>query len=154
MLLLVFIGSCGQQVEQETSPAVGRVTMSDIYRDYPRFRQVAEDFEPDENVIQRLQGTKRGVTCKVFLGTWCSDSEEHVPPFDRLMEAAANPNLSVEYYSVDRDKNDGLGLARRFDIRFVPTFVILEGEREIGRIVETPRVSVGEDLLDILEGGE
>jgi hypothetical protein len=35
----------------------------------------------------------------------------------------------------------------------VPTFVLLEKNKEIGRIVETPQVSIGQDILNILEGG-
>ena len=155
ILLLLFIFSCGQQENSSgKTPLKGRVTMGDVYRDFPRFRQVGEDFTPDTTVIRRLKETDTPFTVKVFLGTWCSDSREHVPPFDRLLKAAGNPMFTVEYYALDRKKEDGLGVAGKFEITYVPTFVILKEGREVGRIVETPQVSIGDDLLSILGGGE
>ncbi|MFQ6092728.1 MAG: thioredoxin family protein [bacterium] len=150
VLLALLFGECVQEEKVNENILMGKLTMDDVYRACPKFRQPAEEYEPDEDVVQRLRALDRHILIKVFLGTWCSDSEEHVPPFDRLMRAVEGPNFEVEYYGVDREKSDGLGLAQSYNIRYVPTFIIFEKGREIGRIVETPKVSVGEDLLEIL----
>ena len=152
VLLLVFFCACAQKNQDEKGILVGKLKMNDVYRTCPRFRQIRSAYEPDEGVVQRLRDIERPIRVKVFLGTWCSDSEEHVPPFDALFKAVANPQFEVEYYGVDRDKSDGLGLAQRFKIQYVPTFIFFEDSKEIGRIVETPTMSIAEDVLNILEG--
>ena len=154
LLLVVLFATCAQKEKTDECLLVGKLILDDVYRTCPRFRQVAEQYEANKDVVQRLKEIDRPITCNVFLGTWCSDSEEHVPPFEELLEAANNPNISVAYYGVDRKKDDGIGLAQKYNIHYVPTFVFLEKGLEIGRIVETPTVSIGEDVLNILEGKE
>jgi len=151
-IVTLLIGSCARQESGEKAPLVGRIMMEEVYKTCPRFQQTVNEYEPDQEIVQRLKEVERPVTCLVFLGTWCSDSEEHVPPFERLITAAANPHLTVIYYGVDRQKDDGVGLARQYDIQYVPTFVVLEDGRETGRIVETPTITIGDDLVNILKG--
>ena len=153
MLVLSVLGAgCGRKQQDSVTPAVGKVSMEAVYTDYPRFREAAQAVRIDEAAAQRLAASERDIVFMVFLGTWCSDSEEHVPVFHELMRAANNPHFQIEYYGVDRKKDDGLGLARRFEIEYVPTFILLEGSEELGRIVETPTVSIGQDILAIVEG--
>ena len=154
VLLALLLAACGEGERSEVGVLVGTVTMEDVYRTCPGFRRTSEQYDPNEDIVQKLRVLDRRITFVVFLGTWCSDSEEHVPPFERLMTAVSNPNFRVEYYGVDRQKNDGLGLAERFGITYVPTFILFEEGREIGRIVERPTVSIGVDVLDIIEGKE
>ncbi|UCE20438.1 MAG: thioredoxin family protein [Gemmatimonadota bacterium] len=153
VLLALLIGACGKQEEAEKDVLMGKLTMAEVYASSPKFRQNSERSRPDEAVVQRLRAIQRHITFRVFLGTWCSDSEEHVPPFEVLMEEVKNPFFVVEYYGVNRDMCDGIRMARSHNIQYVPTFVLLEKNKEIGRIVETPQVSIGKDILNILEGG-
>jgi thiol-disulfide isomerase/thioredoxin len=152
MVLMIFSFSCAEKKKATGEVMVGKLTMESVYKKCPHFLEAAREFNLDEGLVQQLKDVNRDITIMVFLGTWCSDSEEHVPPFHELVKAAENPRLRVEYFGVDRQKNDGLGLARRFDIQYVPTFIVLEGEKEIGRIVEKPKISIGQDLLNILRG--
>ena len=132
---------------------MGKLTMEEVYHSYLQFRNVSEQYKPDEEVVQRLRAVHRHVAFRVFIGTWCSDSEKHVPPFDVLLREVSNPYFTVEYYGVNRDMCDGIRMARGFNIQYVPTFIIIENNTKIGRVVETPKVSIGEDILNILEGG-
>ena len=153
MLLVLLLGACAPKEKVETNVLMGKLTMDEVYRSCPKFRHVSEHHKPDEAVVGRLRAIQRHITFRVFMGTWCSDSEEHVPPFDVLMREVGNPYFIVEYYGLNRDMCDGIRMARGFNIQYVPTFVLIENNKEIGRIVETPTVSVGVDILNIMEGG-
>lgn len=90
----------------------------------------------------------------VFLGTWCPDSQRNVPPFMNLVAAAKNDNIQVEYIGVDRRKMDPDALVSQFNVRRVPTFIVFQKDREIGRLVERPRTSVEADFLKIFTKDE
>ena len=152
-VLILFLGACGQHEKTEKGVFMGKLTMEDVYRSCPAFRKVSEKYTPDEAVVRSLRAVHRHITFRVFLGTWCSDSEEHVPPFDVLFREVGNPYFTVEYYGVNRDMCDGIRMARGHNIQYVPTFILIENNREIGRIVETPQVSIGVDILNLLRGG-
>jgi len=57
----------------------------------------------------------------------------------------------VRYIGVDRQKKDPEGLAAQYDFQRIPTFIVLQDGKEIGRIVERPEVSLEQDLAKILE---
>jgi hypothetical protein len=86
----------------------------------------------------------------VYLGLWCSDSRRNVPPFIRIMDelkAAAR----VNYYTVERKPaGDVKYFVEDLQVERVPTFIVYRGDREIGRIVENPKVTMLDDLIQIL----
>jgi hypothetical protein len=67
----------------------------------------------------------------------------------RVAAEAGNPKLKARYLAVP-SLVDSTRAAYR--ARYLPTFVVLRGGKEIGRIVGRPRESVEEDLLAILRG--
>lgn len=88
--------------------------------------------EPDPDDLAALQD----LTLVVLFGFWCHDSEREVP---RLIKALAQaPFSSVQYIAVDRDKKAPGDLHLRYGLRYTPTAILFDGEREIGRIIEQP----------------
>ena len=110
---------------------------------------------PDRVVARKLKKIFRkhkDISIKVFLATWCGDSRQHLPDFVKLVHKTKLKN--TRYFALNRQKEmDDLDLIDlySFNIERVPTFVIYKGEQEIGRIVETPQVSLEKDLLDICQ---
>ncbi len=110
-----------------------------------------------------LQAVATPTDILCVLGTWCEDSQREVPRFWRLLEAAGNPHLRLSMVAVGRAGDAvanqaladlGLGEDYRAEhgIEKVPTFVFSHDGREIGRIVETPVVSLEADAAAILRG--
>ncbi|TAL68661.1 MAG: thioredoxin [Bacteroidetes bacterium] len=94
--------------------------------------------------------TNYGVDFLIFAGSWCSDSETELPKLYKLITGAGIFPDKILLYGVDRQKNEPSGTANYYKIEKVPTLVLeVEGE-EIGRIVETPKLSWEEDILNIL----
>ncbi len=94
--------------------------------------------------------TDNGVDFIIFAGSWCSDSETELPKIYKLITGAGIFPDKIILYGVDRQKDEPSGIAKEYKIEKVPTLVLeVEGE-EIGRIVETPKLSWEENILTIL----
>ncbi len=101
-----------------------------------------EDFE-----IIKSKANKFDVL--IFLGTWCSDSREYVPKFMKIADEAGIARKHIKMIGLNRDKTLK-GLTDKYDIKRVPTFIFLQNGKEIGRIVEHPRVSLTKDIAKIV----
>lgn len=113
-------------------------------------------YQPDKRTVAQLQPFLAPVTIEVFLGTWCGDSRREVPRLIKVLQAAKFDTASLaliftsnaaEMYkqSPQHEEQDKF-------IHRVPTFVVYRNSKEIGRIVETPVVSLEKDLLAIVSG--
>lgn len=86
----------------------------------------------------------------VVLGTWCSDSQREVPRFCKIMDHDYFDGTMVKYYAVDGAKKTDAVNTEELYIQFVPTMIFYYGGNELCRIVETPRLSLEEDIMDLL----
>lgn len=82
----------------------------------------------------------------VFLGTWCHDSKREVPRFLKLLNAAKVQLDSLRLVAVGYDKLDPNGLAKQYDVRYTPTIIVSDGEKELVRMIEKPKQSIAADL--------
>ena len=105
---------------------------------------------PEQSVIDKLKKSlneKLGV--RIVMGSWCSDSQREVPRFYRIMDDVGIPDEKVELISVNRDKVvPGMDISV-LNIERVPTFIVYDGIKELGRIIETPVETLEKDLLRI-----
>lgn len=111
------------------------------------FDQYYQMYEPDKGTINQLKSKKTGIDILIVLGTWCSDSQEQVPRFFKILDKIHFNKKNLEMICVDRDKKAGDVETGVYDIQKIPTFIIFKKGREIGRIVETPYTSLEKDLL-------
>ncbi len=107
-------------------------------------------YMPEDSLVQLLRHQSfDDVTVTVVLGTWCPDSRREVPRFFRVADAVGIPDDQIRVIYVDRKKEaPGMDLAS-LGIERVPTFIFTRQGREIGRIVEVPRGSFEEELMEI-----
>jgi thiol-disulfide isomerase/thioredoxin len=111
------------------------------------FDEYYKIYEPDQAVLDSLKLKKKGVEILIILGTWCSDSQEQLPKFFKILDKIKFDRKSVEMICVNRDKDAGDVETVNYNIQKVPTFIVYRKGREIGRIVETPYTSLEKDLL-------
>lgn len=126
------------------------IDRSEILQD-PEWKKVYDDYIPDAELIATLKNKAPEMTIDVYLGLWCSDSMDHVPVFLKIADALDSAGLQVRLYGVERkaDPEQKYYVEER-QVERVPTFIICSGGEEKGRIVETPKLSILEDLLAIL----
>lgn len=111
-------------------------------------------YDLDEATLSNLNFSEKGLSVKVFLGTWCSDSQREVPRLYKILDYLAFDKAQLDVVGLDnhpdRYKQSPLGEEKVWNIEYVPTIIILKEGVEIGRIVESPVVSLEKDLLEIL----
>ena len=110
-----------------------------------------DDYQFNSAVInQLLEINKDDITIKIMMGTWCSDSRREVPRFLRVLNIWQFPIPRVTIYGVDKEKKCPVGDFDKFNIERVPTFILYKNNIEVGRIIETPKTSLEQDMVNIL----
>lgn len=87
----------------------------------------------------------------IVLGTWCSDSRREVPRFFKITDEIQFPQEKIKLFGVNRKKESFNNKVSPLEIELVPTFIFYKNEKEIGRIIEIPEVSLESDMLKIIE---
>ena len=88
------------------------------------------------------------------MGTWCPDSRREVPRFMRILDMCKFPLDKVTFIGVDNTKLSPIGDYDKLNIERVPTFIFLKNKIEVGRIIENPKTSLEQDMINILTGNE
>jgi thiol-disulfide isomerase/thioredoxin len=139
-------------VTQHQSKA-GPMTVEELYETAPVWRAIADHYQPDGALVERLRSIDAPVKLEVVLATWCGDSRQHVPRLLKALQEAANPNITVELIGIDSDFHQPMEVIAGRNITNVPTVIVTRDGRELGRMNETPAsATVEEDICDIVAG--
>ncbi|ARD23991.1 MULTISPECIES: thioredoxin family protein [Shewanella] len=144
-----FMATCSE--EKQEVIITGIVEISALEKDLPGYAEEFENYQTDAATISALKAITTPTNVVVIIGTWCPDCHRETPRFMKLIEEVANPNITVTYIGVDRSKLDPEGLAANYDFTRIPTFIVEQDNKEIGRIVESPEVTLEQDLLNIVK---
>ncbi|OQX95165.1 hypothetical protein B6I21_06810 [candidate division KSB1 bacterium 4572_119] len=141
-------------VKNDIEMLYGPLSVEQLYFDYPQWQKIEEAYKPDSKVIEQLSELKGPFDVKIFLATWCSDSRREVPHFMKIInQAGLSGRLKMELFAVDRKLKLNSGLAKKYNIKRVPTFVFFRQGKELGQIVESPEALLLEqDVYTILSG--
>ena len=99
-----------------------------------------------------LDISKDDITIKIVMGIWCPDSRREVPRFMKVIDAWKFPAAKLTFIGVDDAKQSPVGEYLKLDIQRVPTFILYKNNIEAGRIIENPKTSLEQDMVDILAG--
>lgn len=111
-------------------------------------------YDVDTASIPQVKYLMKNVEVTVVMGTWCSDSHREVPRFYKIMDDIGEPTDSIHLICVDRNRKGKAGEVDSLNIKLVPTFIFYKNNEELGRIVESPKWSLEEDMIRILDGKE
>jgi len=129
---------------------VGATGREAILRHSPAWEGAAAVYQPVPEAIERLRSLGREVRIEVFFGSWCSDSAAHIPAFFKILDLVDSPLLRVSYTGLPRDRDKRAPYCGNREIARIPTIIVFVDGREAGRIVETPKKTLEEDLAAIL----
>lgn len=153
---LLFWGCSGDLKRSESrneQMALGWLQREDFMTaQFPEFEQAYDTITVGSEFVEMIRLLGHDAEYLVVLGTWCSDSKREVPRFLKIADLAGIAPERIKYYGVDRTKKGPGEVAEQHQIELVPTIIVFKNGVEIGRIVETPKGSVEEDLLAILAG--
>ncbi|WP_245709832.1 thioredoxin family protein [Ferrimonas sediminum] len=142
--------TCDQPDKQEVI-LTGELAMADIMDAIPGYSDNYADYAPQPQWLDALKAVDTPTEIVVIIGTWCPDCHRETPRFAKIVDLAGNDHLKVRYIGVDRSKADPQQLAAAYDFQRIPTFIIQQQGKEIGRIVESPTTSLEQDLVEILK---
>lgn len=108
--------------------------------------------EPSPEGSKALASVPAGAEVVVVLGTWCGDSRREVSRFVEALELAGRVPFQVKWVNVDRNKEAPGFDPSALGIRYVPTFVVFRGDREVGRVVESSPGGIEHDVGALLRG--
>jgi thiol-disulfide isomerase/thioredoxin len=112
-----------------------------------------DEYQINTKALNNLLDIKKDeITIKIVMGIWCPDSRREVPRFMRVLNAWQYPASKVIFIGVDDAKLSPVGEYNGLNIQRVPTFIIYKNNIEAGRIIENPKASLEQDMVDILTG--
>ncbi|WP_420552066.1 tetratricopeptide repeat protein [Tenacibaculum aiptasiae] len=161
--LLISCTICAQQINKTTLDSKGRVMLlgktnkkAFETKDFSWFQKNYEDYITNKDVINEFKEQLKDYTIKIFYGSWCGDSKRGIPKFYKVLDEAGYDLKNLEAIAVDRKpeayKASPNGEEKGLNIHRVPTFIFYKNNREVGRIVESPKQDYERDMLAITQG--
>ena len=130
----------------------GTLEVSELWQRAPLWRELRDEYAPDAQAVATFASEQRPLRFKVAFGTWCGDSRRSVPRLLKTLDTAGNSGLEVELLSIGRGFTEPMDQVRELRLTNVPTVIVYDGDREIGRFVENPSGdSIEHDLAALLE---
>lgn len=117
------------------------------------YRSNRQLYIPTKELIRKIDSLDTGDSVVVVFGSWCPDSHVWVPIFLNVADSTTL-GKNMKFVAVPRSVEGQRKFTRGLDIEKVPTFIFYHKGKELGRIVETPRGDIGNDIIDILKGGK
>jgi len=114
------------------------------------FKENFNEHVLDTQTIEAIKPKLKGVNLKVYMGTWCSDSQRETPAIYKVLDAAEFDYSNLEIIAVNHDKETPNHLEKDMDIQYVPTIIFYKSGKEIGRYVELAQETLEKDMLAIL----
>jgi hypothetical protein len=114
-----------------------------------------EDYQFNTEALNELMDkNKTGISIKIIMGTWCSDSRREIPRFMRILDIWQFPLSEVTFIGVNDAKLSPVSDYDKLIITKVPTIIIYKNNIEAGRIIEIPATSLEQDMVNILGRNE
>lgn len=134
---------------------VGSISPDELLTRYSLF---AENKASDSSKITELEvldlaNQLNNRKMVVVFGTWCHDSQREVPRLLNLIDKVRKEHPEVKFelemiaaapYQV-RDKT----LIEKYELTAVPTIMLFDNDQEIGRVVETTKISLAADIVNM-----
>lgn len=108
------------------------------------------EYQIPEEIEEKIEKKLKEYTITIFMGTWCEDSQNQVPKFYKILEEVDFPLRKVTLITMKRDKTTPENYEDGLNITNVPTFIFYKDGKEVNRIVESPKVSLEQDMISIL----
>jgi thioredoxin 1 len=143
LLLLTQVVACSST--QQTPPLqLGDLSSNELLASYPTFSSPYNAFAVTSQEFTVIEQWGSDLRIDVFFGTWCHDSQREVPRLLKLL--SQNKVVNVKLIALDYQKSDPQGLSKSKNVKYTPTIIVYKNNREVGRIIERPKVSLLDDI--------
>lgn len=118
------------------------------------FNKNYADYKVNDTVTKAIRPLVKNKNFLLFMGTWCGDSKREIPRMLKILKDLGVRKTRVQLVMVDNHdsvyKQSPAHEEKGLNIHRVPTMIVYENGKELGRIVESPIVSLEKDLLAIV----
>ena len=115
-----------------------------------------EAYTVDSSTANQIKPLMKNKQFLLFMGTWCGDSRREVPRLYRILDYCGVKPSQIQLINLNNSdtayKQSPGHDERGLNIRRVPTLLIFENQREVGRVVESPITSLEKDIQAIVTG--
>lgn len=158
--LIVFALSISLSVSaQKETPLLGVCSIEALQTEpYAQwYKPGYENYQPNAAIVDQLKKLKSEKTVfKIVFGSWCGDSKREVPRMLKALLAAGFSDKNIQLIGVSSNsevyKQAPNREEKELNVYRVPTFIVYQNNKEIGRINEYPVESLERDLEKILSG--
>ncbi len=141
------LSACSHSIARQPD-FLGEVSAEQLLAQYPAFQDEYQSYQPSEKELAAVASLQDD-SLVVLFGTWCHDSQREVPRLLKTFDLSGLDVPKLTLVAVDTKKNDPQGLAKKYALKYTPTFVLLKGDKELGRVVERPKTSLTQDLQSL-----
>jgi thiol-disulfide isomerase/thioredoxin len=161
ILLFILIG-CTTKMNRETISfeneqiLIGKINRQGLtqqpYDEW--FTPTYLSYSADSTTLAALGSKIHDIEILMFLGTWCSDSQEEVPQFYKILDHINYDLSGMTVIALERIESRALVSPQHeeeaYEITHVPTFIFMRDGQEIGRITEYPEKTLEKDMVNII----
>jgi thiol-disulfide isomerase/thioredoxin len=108
-------------------------------------------YNPDRALIEEIKPLIKSCYVKVFMGSWCEDSQREVPALLKLLKMTDFDSSQLEIIAMTHDKDTPENYEEGYAIEFIPTIMFFKDGAELNRIVEYTQETLELDVLKILK---
>lgn len=118
------------------------------------FDPMYQSYKPNEVALKTIQNNINDHTIRMYMGTWCADSQLEVPKFYKLLDLSDFNMDDLEVIAVREDKTLPNDRQKEDDVQYVPTIIFFKDGEEVGRFVEYAQDELENDIAKIVSGQE
>jgi len=127
-------------------PLVGPQTLEAIIRHHHDYETRIKGYTPDSAAVAYLSKYARKTDIQIYFGSWCSVCEAWIPRLVKALQSAQNPSIETQFIALPRNFS-AVPSARSKGIQGVPTILVLQDGREVGRLHGRPETGTIEAAL-------
>jgi thiol-disulfide isomerase/thioredoxin len=143
-----YVATTNQENIGKKSIEEGDITIQYLLNNYSAFNLNYQAYKVKNKIgLSSIEGLK----VSILFGTWCHDSLREVPRMLRILEAEGILPNQVSLILLSLKKTEPNKRDKFFNIYKTPTFIFLMHDKEVGRIVERPLISLEADLNNIFK---
>jgi len=128
------------------APLVGPQTLERIIAHNPDYESRIKNYKPNETAVAFLSKYTRKTDIQIYFGSWCGHCEAWVPRLVKSLQAANNQALQTEFQALPKGFFTDQ-MVRAKGITGVPTIILLQEGKEIGRLNGAPQSGTVEEAL-------
>ncbi len=114
------------------------------------FNSEYQMYKIDSTSLKGKANKLKNYDLTLVLGTWCGDSRREIPQILKILDYLNYPKDKVKIYTVDRNKKGLNDEVDSLNIQKIPTIIFYKDNKETGRIIEKPKVTLEKDLVNII----